>query len=158
MATENDGLTLGVRNIGDFGAVPTIEFVQPDQDTLCVPVVGEIINSVVDGARRADQQAWKAQVASAVESERGNAVWNDGDAYAITLGLRFYPKAQDFDVDNYVKPILDALAKGLGLPWKGKREWDYDDSNFTTLLIHRLPDAGSREAEGAAIAVSSRRR
>ena len=158
MATENDGLTLSSRNIGDFGAVPTIEFVQPDQDALCVPVVGEIINSIVDDARRADQQAWKAQVASAVESERGNAVWNDSDAYAITLGLRFYPKSQDFDVDNYVKPILDALTKGLGLPWKGKREWDYDDSNFTTLLIHRLPDAGSREAEGAAIAVSSRRR
>ena len=38
------------------------------------------------------------------------------------------------------------------------QRWNYDDSRFTTLLIHRLPDALSREAEGAAIAVSSRRR
>ena len=161
MATGNDGLTLRSRDIGDFVDVPTIEFAQPAQVMLCVPVVGEIINSVVEGARRADQQAWKAHVASAVESERGNAAWNDGDAYAITLGLRFHPPTHRNiipDLDNVIKPILDALAKGLGLPWKGGHPWNYDDSNFTTLLIHRLPDAASREAEGAAIAVSSRRR
>ena len=62
------------------------------------------------------------------------------------------------DVENFVKPVLDGLAAGLFSspgqdPWAIKR-FDYDDSNFSTLFIHRLPDAARPEDEGVAISVS----
>ena len=43
------------------------------------------------------------------------------------------------DVDNFVKPIIDALAAGLfcdpQIDPNNIPHWNYDDSNFNTLLI-----------------------
>ena len=64
------------------------------------------------------------------------------------------------DVENFLEPVVDALAAGLFCenqtdPYDIDR-WHYDDSNFNTLLIHRLSDAHDRQSEGIAIFVSAR--
>jgi hypothetical protein len=64
------------------------------------------------------------------------------------------------DAENFIKPILDALAAGLFCDNQTEpmdiEHWNYDDSNFNTLLVHRLDDALNPRDEGTAIAVSSR--
>ena len=63
------------------------------------------------------------------------------------------------DVENFTKPVVDAIAAGLFCEEqkdpKDIATWNYDDSNFNTLLIHRLPDAAEPEDEGIVISVSS---
>lgn len=85
-------------------------------------------------------------MAAKVEAERGKTPWVSEDRYAVTLQFRFcrHPN-QTLDAHNFVKPVLDGLADGLGV----------DDSNFRILLIHRLRDAGSPEGEGVRLFVSS---
>ena len=165
MTIENDGLALRSRDIGGL-ALPTLEFMTEKARLLRARVYGVIGNSVPNGPKGKDVQArWKVQVASRVKESRGERPWQTGDSYAITVGFSFHMPShgsQKLDVENFIKPAIDALAAGLFChAQKNPRDiqrWDYDDSNFTTLLVHRLPDADSREAEGAAIAASSRRR
>ena len=63
------------------------------------------------------------------------------------------------DVENFVKPVVDGLAAGLFCDNDTDPNhielWNYDDSNFNTLLIHRLEDARRPEDEGIAISISS---
>ena len=161
MTSQNSELIYAVRKIGEL-TVPTIEFSRPSRPYLRVAVNGVIINSIVDGARgRERQQAWKAQVASAVKRTRGMQSWNAADKYAISLAMRFHlgnHGNRDLDAENFVKPIIDAIAAGLFCPDSTEpqniKRWGYDDSNFNTLLIHRLPDARTRAGEGIAISVS----
>ena len=164
MPSENSGLKFLERKVAGH-PVPTIVFTDDSRPSLSVGVVkGVIINSVVNGEKdRERQQVWKAQVASAVKAKRGPQPWNSADKYAITLVLRFHMGNhgnQDFDVDNFVKPIIDAIAAGLFCPNSTEpqniKRWCYDDSNFNTLLIHRLPDTRTRAGEGIAISVSAR--
>lgn len=165
MTIENGGLALRSRDIGGW-LLPTLEFTTDEAHPLCAPVHGVIGNSVPTGQRGKDVLArWKVQVASRVKEARGECPWQAGDSYAITVGFSFHMPShgnRKLDVENFVKPAIDALAAGLFCHTQVNpqdiQRWDYDDSNFTTLLIHRLPDAVSREAEGAAIVVSSRRR
>lgn len=106
---------------------------------------------------------WKRQLASEVKKRRGEEPWCSDDSYAISLALRFHPgyhggPTQDLDVENYIKPIVDATVAGLFCdpqtnPFAIDR-WDYDDSNFNTLLIHRLPDTKRAEEEGVTVFVS----
>lgn len=163
MTSQTAGLAFTERKIGEW-TVPTIEFTRPSRPHLRVAVNGVIINSIVNGARgKEKQQSWKAQVASAVKRTRGMQSWNAADKYAISLAMRFHlgnHGNMDLDVENFVKPIIDAIAAGLfcdsqTLPQNIKR-WGYDDSNFNTLLIHRLPDAQTRAGEGIAISVSAK--
>ena len=161
MTSQTTGLVFAERKIGEW-AVPTIEFSRPSRPYLRVAVNGVIINSVVDGAMgKEKQQNWKAQVASAVKRARGMQSWNAGDEYAISLAMRFHlgnHGNMDLDAENFVKPIIDAIAAGLfsdsQTQLQNIKRWGYDDSNFNTLLIHRLPDARTRAGEGIAISVS----
>ncbi len=165
MAIENDGLTLGRRDIGGW-SLPTLEFTADEASLLRVPVRGVIGNSVPTSRTGTDiRDRWRVQVASRVKEARGERPRQPSDSYAVAIGFSFHMPShgnQKLDVENFVKPTIDALAAGLFCPAhmnpQDIQRWDYDDSKFTTLLIHRLPDAASREAEGAAIAVSSRRR
>ena len=119
------------------------------------------MNSITE--RKENLQAWKVKIASEVKAVRGASAWNSGDEYDITLALSFHPANhgnRPLDAENFIKPILDALAAGLfcnpNTAPHSISHWNYDDSNFKTLLIHRLPDAASRELEGIAICVSAR--
>lgn len=152
-------LMLRQQNIGDW-TVPSLEFTTPARPALRLPVTGSIINSVTE--RKDSLQAWKVKIASEVKAAR-ETPWNPGNDYAITLSLSFHPANHGnrrTDVDNFVKPIIDALAAGLFCdPQTNPNNiphWNYNDSNFNTLLIHRLPDATAPDKEGIAICASAR--
>ena len=152
-------LILRQQNIGDW-TVPSLEFTTPARAALRLPVTGTIINSVTE--RKESLQAWKVKIASEVKAAR-ETPWNPGNDYAITLFLSFHPANhgnRPLDVENYIKPIIDALAAGLFCdPQTDPNDiphWNYDDSNFNTLLIHRLPDATAPDKEGIAICASAR--
>ncbi|MDE2670729.1 MAG: hypothetical protein OXI51_13880 [Chloroflexota bacterium] len=129
-------------------------------------VLGEIGNSVPTSERgKKVVQAWKLNVASEARAKRGDMPWDPEDRSVVTLGFSFCPELhggswQRLDVENYIKPTLDALAAGLfsepGEDLASIPQWGYDDSNFSTLLIHRLPDAPSPAVEGVAIFVSAK--
>ena len=158
MNTDN-GLILQQKTIGGW-EVPVLEFTSPARAALRLPVTGIIINSITE--RKESLQDWKVKIASEVKTAR-ETPWDSRNDYAITLSLSFHPANhgnRDLDVENFVKPILDALAAGLfcdpQTDPKDIKKWDYDDSNFNTLLIHRLPNADVRDKEGIAICVSAR--
>ena len=162
MVSSNIGLTFKESRIGGW-SVPTIEFSEPARAPLRVAVSGVIINQIVEGARKEQQRSWKVQVASAVKSARGAQAWSAHDEYAISLTMRFHMGSHgnmDLDVENFIKPVIDAIAAGLfcrnSTDLDGIAKWDYDDSNFKTLLIHRLPDARTRDGEGIGVCVSVR--
>ena len=164
MVSNSIGLTFKESQIIEGWTVPTIEFSEPARASLCVAVSGVIINSIVDGARnRERQQNWKVQVASAAKSMRGAQPWNAHDEYAISLAMRFHlgnHGNRDLDAENFIKPVIDALAAGLfcsnSTDPRNITHWNYDDSNFNTLLIHRVPNAAARADEGIAVCVSVR--
>lgn len=145
--------------------VPTIQFDSPTDTPLRLSVIGTIINSITDGpVGKEKQQSWKVQVASAVKAKRGERPWSPSASYAISLALCFCPenhghRSRGLDVENFIKPILDAIAAGLlydeETDLSTVKKWNYNDSNFNTLLIHRLADATKRQDEGIAISVSS---
>ena len=123
-----------------------------------------IINSITDGKRGRDrQQEWKVSVASGVKKVRGAVAWNPFGNFAASLGFSFHfpshGNQKNLDVENFIKPVVDALAAGLfcdpGQDPREIAEWRYDDSNFRTLLIHRLDEATHSENEGVSISVSS---
>ena len=90
--------------------------------------------------------------------------WDLGDNYAISLAFRFYSGfhgglRQGLDVENFIKPVLDAVAAGLFCDTETDpreiKKWGFNDSNFNTLFIHRLPNALESKEEGVAVNVSS---
>jgi hypothetical protein len=97
--------------------VPTIELLGAARVFPPMPIFGTIINSIVDGqSGRERQQKWKVQVASEVKSQREEEPWNPKYSFAITLALGFHSANhgnRPLDVENFIKPILDALAGGL---------------------------------------------
>ena len=61
------------------------------------------------------------------------------------------------DVENYVKPIVDAIAMGLfsqDVDIDKITKFDADDSNFNHLYIERSKDVVSPSEEGITIVVS----
>ena len=154
--------TLNDRAIGDY-QTPVIELLGSTR-SLSVPVSGVIGNSVpTSPTGKANLQDWKINVARTTKESRGDAPWDPSKQYAITLGLRFCLALhghQPLDVENFIKPIIDALAAGLFCDPETDpvaiESFNYDDSNFNTLLIHRLPDTNRPSEEGVRIHVSAK--
>ena len=108
------------------------------------------------------------KISRKVNAKRGDAPWADYNDYAISLGMAFKrPNSRGkLDVDNHIKPIVDAInafPEKKEMPNLGNR-WTFDDSKFTTVLAHKLPDPGNslsgsgislREEEGIVICISS---
>ena len=161
MISENENLLFANRGIGRWN-VPTLAFRDAERPNLLLPVMGCIVNSITE--RKDRLQSWKAHIASEVKEARGIQAWDARDVYIITLGFSFNINSgrhgyRPLDVENFVKPVIDALAAGLfcsnSTEPRSIQRWDCDDSNFNTLLIHRLPDARTHEDEGIAISVSA---
>lgn len=152
-------LTLERRAVGGW-SVPTVRFADEER-ALELRVSGTIVNSVPD--RKDAQLAWKREIAARAKAVRGDGPWDARQRYAISLAMRFCPALHghrsDFDVENFAKPVLDGLAAGLFCPPeqvpRAIGRFDYDDSGFGTLFIHRLPDAARPDDEGVAIRVSA---
>ena len=169
MASAKDGLKSAYREIGGW-RVPTFELAGAERSPLSLPITGYIANSVPTSQTGKDRlRNWKILVASEVKRLRGRKAWNPGDEFAISVGFRFngrnHGNRKDergrvkLDVENFLKPVVDAIAAGLfceqGTCISQIDHWNYDDSNFNTLLVHRLPDAEEPEGEGIAVYVSS---
>ena len=138
-----------------------LEFKDPARRLPSTWVQGTIVNSFTVGPQ---QQVWKRTVASAIRRVRDGSPWDPRDLYAVTLEFRFHPgnhQNQELDVENYVKPVIDAVAAGLFQEEEKDpseiETWDFPDSNFRTLLIHRATDPKDRSREGVHISVSVRR-
>lgn len=166
MVSSSSGLIFMQRQVGKW-RVPTIEFPGAKDDPLCLLIKGYIANSVPPqsdvGKKRA--KLWKPLIASKVKAARGASAWKASDEFAISLAFSFNTNSgwhgyRPLDVENYVKPVIDAIAAGLfcckHIDVDSIAEWKYDDSNFKTLLIHRLPDADTCCDEGIAMCVSVR--
>ena len=150
------------RIIGDW-SVPVIELPRAER-RLSRPIMGEIANSIHTNQKgKIRLIEWKKLVAFQVKESRGDGEWNPWDRFTVTLALSFCPGLhgnRPLDVENFVKPIIDALAAGLfcdaDTDTDGIERWNYNDSNFSTLLIHRLPDAYQPRDEGIAVFVTSK--
>ena len=152
-------LTLEWRAV-DGWRVPTVRFADEERG-LELRVSGEIVNSVTE--RKDAQLAWKREIAAQAKAVRRDGPWDARRRYAVSLAMRFCPALHghrsDLDVENFAKPVLDGLAAGLFCPPeqdpRAIGRFDYDDSGFGTLFIHRLPDATRPDDEGVAIRVSA---
>jgi Holliday junction resolvase RusA-like endonuclease len=105
---------------------------------------------------------WKSKVVAGVKSARQER-WDSSGQYAISAGFSFYLRRlgrQAFDIENYLKPTIDALAAGLfcddDQDTTAIARYNYDDSNFARLYAERLQDAAVATDEGALISVSLR--
>jgi len=130
--------------------------------SLAIPVMSVIGNSVPTSESGTLRLAeWKRKVAARTKERRGADCWNPKHQYAISIGFAFHMAAhgnQPLDVENFLKPSLDAFAAGLFCsndrdPMRIER-YNYDDSNFRYVFIQRLPDAPLESEEGAAIYAS----
>lgn len=111
-------------------------------------IEGQPVTSSQRYKNRSKYQDWIRCVKKKVKVERERTEWERAPRYAVTLEFRFRPRrhqSHEGDLDNYVKPVLDGLGKGLGV----------DDSNFRILLIRRLPNAETPEDEGVRLFVST---
>lgn len=164
MPADIKRLTLVNRKIGRW-TMPVLEHPNTPRPSLGIPIYGLIAHQSAANSeeRQARLDDWKVKVASEIRSHRGIRRWPPTRSYAITLGLSFYlPNHGNrrTAVDNFVKPIVDAVAAGLFCPARTKLERiqpsEYDDSNFNTLLFHRLADAKQDKREGVAVFVSAK--
>jgi Holliday junction resolvase RusA-like endonuclease len=123
-------------------------------------VSGKIINSVPSNSDKELYVPWKRKVAKSIYDNmiRGK---NDPDYfYAVSLSMRFYPKdtkGHKLDVENYAKPIIDGIAKGLfsnDPNFENVQKFNEDDSNFRYLYIERIQDATNESERGVKIVVS----
>jgi Holliday junction resolvase RusA-like endonuclease len=165
----NDELKFSYREI-EGQRFPTVEFANSVSDPLCLAVFGEIASWAPgnDHEKRKKWQEWHVKISRKVNAKRGDAPWADYNDYAISLGMAFKrPNSRGkLDVDNHIKPIVDAInafPEKKEMPNLGNR-WTFDDSKFTTVLAHKLPDPGNslsgsgislREEEGIVICISS---
>lgn len=165
MVSNSNDFTFTQRQIGKWH-IPTIEFPGAKNAPLCLPINGYIANNYPTSDTGKNRlKAWKPLIASEVKAARGAAAWDAADEFAISLAFSFNTNSgwhgySPLDVENFIKPVIDAIAAGLfcrnSTDPRRIAKWNYDDSNFKTLLIHRLPDAAMRADEGIAVCVSVR--
>ena len=160
-AKHMTGLRVTSEGVGRW-AVPAVVF-DPEQRTLRIEVKAIIGNSVPNspsGQRKL--KMWKRTVAAAAKAVRDGPLdpeWT----YCVSAGFSFNPVehgSRKLDVENFLKPTFDALAAGLFCSADQNTDeithYNYDDSGFRYLFVHRLPDAPTVESEGVGIVVSIR--
>lgn len=142
----------------DSWQIPVLTFPGPRQVLMrtIYGLVGNSITTSTSGKQRTVR--WKLAVGNAVKAARGTGPWQASARYAITLGFSFHLPSHGnnpLDVENFLKPTLDAVAAGLFCAPDTSLEtlprWNFDDSNFRHLLIHRLPDAATSAEECLAL-------
>lgn len=149
--------------VGAWG-VSSVVF-DDESQRLRVPVTAIIGNSVpTSESGKRNLAEWKMAVASAAKTLRGTGPLDPSWHYCISAVFSFHPGSHGYtalDVENFLKPSFDALAAGLFCAnEQDPREiprYNYDDSNFRYLFVHRLDDADSEDREGAGFVISIRK-
>ena len=164
--------TLEVETVDEGGWAMPAAVLRPEASRLRV-AIRHVVANATSGKLVAD--AWKVAVATEVKNARDGAPWDRNAILAVSIGFRFHPPTHNCvpfadyhsssarrrcDVDNYLKPVLDAVARGLF--WLQEQDpaeagiWDHDDWAFRYVLAQRiLPEAESEKDEGALICVSA---
>ena len=106
---------------------------------------------------------WKRKVAGAAKRSRGKAALDPRRVFAISAGFSFHLPTHGnagLEVENFLKPTFDALAAGLfcddSVDCNELTRFNYDDTGFRYLFVHRLADAPQVESEGVGFVVSIR--
>ncbi len=141
--------------------VPAVVFAA-ETARVSFPAMGLIGNSITtssSGKQRTDH--WKRLVTTAAKHARQGDALDSNWQYSVSAGFSFNPGAHGgmaLDVENFLKPTFDALAAGLFCPIHQDPaqilRYNYDDSNFRYLFVHRLSDAQHPDDAGVAIVVS----
>lgn len=156
-------LELAYCNVGEW-TIASVVFRHENQ-RLVVPTKAVIGNSVPNtDTGKQKLREWKIAVASVAKEIRGFVPLNPTWHYCISAGFSFHRGNhgnQSLDVENFLKPSFDALAAGLFCECDQDPtqipSYDYDDSNFRYLFVHRLADAVSENEEGVGFVVSIRK-
>lgn len=87
-------------------------------------------------AVKAERDSLDAAVPSGPRTPRGH--------WSLSIALNLQPESQRRDIDNLAKPIIDAVAEGLGFP---------DDSAFKTLFAHVISERAGSVNDDPGIAI-----
>jgi hypothetical protein len=103
----------------------------------------EIMNSVVSSKNADLLYAWKVKIADCINNIKTMPV--STKAAAISITFFFYRPLhgnKDLDIENFVKPVIDGIAKGLfSKNWpqekqqEGKVHFNEDDSIFKKIYL-----------------------
>ncbi|MBM4384778.1 MAG: hypothetical protein FJ091_15610 [Deltaproteobacteria bacterium] len=157
------GLELRFERIGGW-TLPVVAFARSARtlSAFASALIGNSVTTSKPGANRT--KSWKLAVAGVVKAQRGPAPWISEQRIAISLGFTFHAAShgnRPLDIENFLKPTLDAIAAGLFAANEIRLEevtrWHFDDSGFRDLYAHRLPDVATAAHEGAAVFVCAER-
>lgn len=119
----------------------------------------EVVNSVVDKEKTELLRAWKLKIAETVRAERSQPAHPASSV--ISIAFLMCPSNHGnraFDIENFVKPVVDGTAMGLWGDIERVRadpnaRFDADDSIFRSIYLedHRVPNPTK---EGVFISVS----
>lgn len=112
-------------------------------------IKGKIINAIVDGeVRQREQLEWKRKIATTIKNSRKECYRPDCD-YGVSVTMRFKAKKQKFDVENYIKPILDGVAAGV---FCGEEQiidqiprFNFPDHCFSNIFIQKLDNDNDKD-------------
>lgn len=123
-------------------------------------IKGTIINSVTQ--KKELLYAWKCKIATEVREQIVNCIEKPKKA-AISLSFFFckscHGNRNDLDSENFVKPVIDAVTKGLfAKEWKNvckqdKMAFNEDDSVFWNIYFERH-DVPDKDQEGVYVTVT----
>lgn len=156
-----ENLVISQERVGPWGIMAVHH--KASARSLAVPAMNIVGNSVpTSESGKLRLAEWKRQVAACTKERRGADCWNPRRHYAISIGFSFHMMThgnQPLDIENFLKPSLDAFAAGLFCPNDQDpmriERYNYDDSNFRYVFMQRLPDAPLESEEGAAIYASA---
>jgi len=142
---SNNELKMVYENVNGWNFY-ALEFTN-DKNILKKLVPGKLSNSQTDGGKKIRFEC-QTKIANEIRTIRGPIPRNEKNKFAISLGMKFtqdHPNQdQQFDVDNFIKPIFQGIAAGLfsdgELPPDIEDFRKYDDSCFTHLYVERLDD------------------
>jgi hypothetical protein len=106
----------------------------------------EVINSIVASAKKELLNKWKHSVANEINKEIPGSVSVKHAAVSVSLSFFFSVPLRgkrSFDVENFIKPVLDGIAKGLfARDWDKERgqakiKFNEDDSVFRQVYFER---------------------
>ncbi len=119
----------------------------------------EVVNSVVDSKRSETLRAWKLKVATTVRENRRF----ETDPIPAVISVAFMMCSEnhggrDYDIENFVKPVIDGVAMGLWGNLDAVRNdpslrFDADDSVFSSIYLQNCP-VTLPDAEGVYIVVA----
>ena len=105
----------------------------------------KIINSIVTAKRKNLLYQWKIKIADEINGLKD--ISSAPKTAAISLSFFFYRpfhRNMDFDVENFIKPVIDGLTKGLFCTnWEqektqGNIRFNEDDSIFRKVYFERF--------------------